>query len=213
VQSEPLHPGLINSLATINAMTSLAQRASTLISSIRLVIVASAISASMPCLAQVESNAELAKLYSEDQADREKPPQSIDWSVVGPRDEARRAAVIRILQTGGVRTASDYHAAAMVFQHGPTASDIQLAYSLAAIGSKINPDDKALKWLSAAAWDRNLMHRGKPQWYGTQYKLNETTKRFELYEVDSTAVTDEERAQLNVPSLAKAKEREAEFNR
>lgn len=179
----------------------------------RHIIAAIAFAASLPCLAQVEPNPELAKLYAEDQSDREGSPNSIDWSVVGPRDEARRAVVLRILKAGGVRTADDYHAAAMVFQHGTTPSDIQLAYSLASVGSKINPNDKSLKWLTAAAWDRNLMQRGKPQWYGTQYTLNQATKRFELYEVDPAAVTDEERAQLNVPSLAKAKEREAEFNR
>lgn len=172
-----------------------------------------AIAASLPCVAQVESNVELAKLYAEDQANRQQPPKSIDWSVVGARDEDRQATVLRILGTGGVRTANDYYAAAMVLQHGSAPSDFRLAYSLASIGSQINPDDKALKWLTAAAWDRYLMRRGKPQWYGTQYMLNPNTKRFELYEVDPDAVTDEERAQLNVPSLATAKGREAEFSR
>jgi hypothetical protein len=179
----------------------------------RHIVVAIALFTAFPCLAQVQSNAELAKLYAEDQADRNGPPGSIDWSTVGPRDEARRATVLRILRAGGVRTAADYRAAAMVFQHGPTPSDIQLAYSLASVGSMIDPDDKALKWLTAAAWDRYLVQRGKPQWYGTQYTFNEATKRFELNAVDPSAVTDEERAQLNVPSLAQAKEREAEFNR
>jgi hypothetical protein len=57
------------------------------------------------------------------------------------------------------------------------------------------------------------MTRGKPQWYGTQYTMNPETKRFELYQVDETAVTDDDRARLSVPSLAQAKEREAEINR
>ncbi|MBG6080597.1 hypothetical protein [Rubrivivax gelatinosus] len=168
---------------------------------------------SLPCLADVDSNRALAKLYAEDQADRQGSPGSIDWSVVGPRDEARRSAALRILQAGEVRTPADYHAAAMIFQHGSTPESIQMAYSLATIGSAMNPNDTSLKWLSAAAWDRYLMQRGKPQWYGTQYSLNQSTKRFELYQVDQGAVTDEERAAHNVPSLAEAKSREAEFNR
>jgi hypothetical protein len=101
----------------------------------------------------------------------------------------------------------------MIFQHGPTEQDIQAAYALASIGSLLDPTNKALKWLSAAAWDRYLMRKGKPQWYGTQYTLNQETKRFELYLVDPSAVTDGERFNLNVPSLAQAKEREAELNR
>lgn len=171
------------------------------------------LAASQACFSQVEPNPDLAKIYAEDQADRQAPPGSIDWSVVGPRDEARRSAVNRILKAGAVRAAADYHAAAMIFQHGPTEQDIQMAYALASVGTILDPNNKALKWLTAASWDRYLMRKGKPQWYGTQYTMNQETKRFELYQVDESAATDEDRARLNVPSLAKAKEREAEINR
>jgi hypothetical protein len=179
----------------------------------RTLLTAVALLATASCFAQVESSKSLARLYAEDQADRKVPPKDMDWSAVGPRDEARRASVVRILQAGEVRTAADYHAAAMIFQHGQGPEHIQMAYSLATIGSSMDPGNKGLKWLAAAAWDRFLMQRGKPQWYGTQYMLNQNTKRFELYQVDESAVTDKERAEHGVPPLAEAKAREAEFNR
>lgn len=179
----------------------------------RNLLVAAALLAGLPALAQVESNAALARLMAEDQADRKPAAGDVDWSVVGPRDDARRAAVLRMLRNGEVRTASDYFAAALIFQHGETVEDIQMAFAMASAGRAIDPTIKQLKWLSAAAWDRILMRRGKPQWYGTQYTMNEATKRMELYVVDESAVTDKERAELGVPSLAEAKAREALFNR
>lgn len=167
-----------------------------------------------PCPAQEpESNPELADLYRADQADRDGSAKAIDWTVVGPRDKARQQAVLRILQAGGVRSAADFHNAAMVFQHGSGAEDIQLAYALATLSSRLAPDDKSMKWLQAASWDRYLMRRGRPQWYGTQYQQTKATMRFQLYPVDESAVTDEERERMGVPSLSKAKEREAEFNK
>jgi hypothetical protein len=46
----------------------------------------------------------------------------------------------------------------------------------------------------------------KPQWYGTQY-VRDTNGKWVLYVMDETAVTDEERAALGVPSLVEAKKR------
>jgi len=162
--------------------------------------------------AQPASNKELAALYEADQADR-KDPAAIDWNVVGPRDRARQAITLRIMKEGGLRTAEDFHNAALIFQHGSSAEDIQLAYSLATLSVTLSPEDKAMRWLQAAAWDRNLMRQGKPQWYGTQYQFNSATQRTELYKVDESAVTDAQREAAGVPSLAQAKEREAMFNR
>lgn len=179
----------------------------------RNLLIAMALFACVPAWAQVVANPRLAQMLVEDQADRKPAVGDIDWSVVGPRDDARLAETVRLLRAGEVRTAADYHAAAMIFQHGQSVEDIQMAHALASVGRAIDPNHGALKWLSAAAWDRVLMRRGKPQWYGTQYTRNEATKRFELYVVDESAVTDKERVALGVPTLAEAKAREALFNR
>lgn len=56
--------------------------------------------------------------------------------------------------------------------------------------------------LAAAAYDRWLVHQGKPQKYGTQYRSDDG-EAFRLEEVDP-ATTDEERAEWDVPPLAEA---------
>ena len=113
----------------------------------------------LPCFAQIESNKTLASLYAEDQADRGAKPKDIDWSVVGPRDEARRTATMRILQAGEVRTAADYHAAAMIFQHGATPEDIARTVLMCPSGAlhfepkdgiaeKIPDENRIILWLN-----------------------------------------------------------------
>jgi hypothetical protein len=54
------------------------------------------------------------------------------------------------------------------------------------------------------------MSLGKPQHYGTRYKR--VDGRMVLWEVDPT-VTDEERAEWEVPTLADARRRAEEMNR
>lgn len=55
------------------------------------------------------------------QADRRST--NMDWSVVEPRDTARRTRMRAILDAGQLRTADDYYAAAFVFQHGGKPED------------------------------------------------------------------------------------------
>lgn len=182
-------------------------------STMRSLLIAIAVLNGAACLAEVVPNKDLARLYAEDQADRAVAPRTIDWSVVAPRDRARRDSVLAMLQAGEFRCAADCHAAAMIFQHGDTPEHIQLAHSLAIVASNMDPTNTGSKWLTAAAWDRYLMRRGRPQWYGTPYVLNQKTRRFERYDVDETVLTDKERSDFGVPSLADAKAREVEFNR
>jgi hypothetical protein len=116
------------------------------------------------------------------------------------------------MRAGGLSTANDYFHAAMVFQHSNTPEDNALAYGLAVTAARIDPSNKMAKWLSAAAWDRALMRRNKPQWYGTQFVKNFSTGKWELYKIDETAVTDEDREKTGVPSLARQRERANELN-
>jgi hypothetical protein len=175
--------------------------------------VAVAALAMLPAVAQTPKNdAELAELVAADQADRRPSAAGIDWSVVALRDADRRARVLEVLNTGRARTSDDFYAAALVFQHGDSLEDAELAYSLATVAARLKPTHKAAAWLTAAAWDRLLMRQGKPQWWGTQFVQMNESGRIELYQVDESAVTDAMRAARGVPSLAEAKARAEKMN-
>ena len=64
---------------------------------------------------QVRLNAELTRLYEEDQSDRSGGPGQADMA---QRDAGRRKRVLEILGQGTLKEADDYFHAAMVFQHG-----------------------------------------------------------------------------------------------
>jgi|GEM_PF-386941 len=156
------------------------------------------------------NNAELIRIFRADQADRQGPYDSIDWSKVTPRDERRRARIREILAAGGVRTSADYYHAAMVFQHSEAPADYQKAHELAVKAAELDPDNGDARWLAAAAEDRYLMSQGKPQKYGTQFK--KVNGVWQLWTVDPS-VSDDERARWNVPPLAVAKQRVDAMNR
>lgn len=59
------------------------------------------------------------------------------------------------------------------------------------------------------AYDRWLMHQGKPQKYGTQYQR--VGRHVTFYRVDPDT-TDDERAEWNVPPLAHALQRLERMN-
>ncbi len=159
--------------------------------------------------ADLPSSTELREVKSQDQAARSGLVGAIDWEVVSAQDAARRKQVAEILRKGDVKTSEDYYNAALVYQHGETADDIRLAYSLASIAVALDPEDKAAKWLAAAAWDRIMMRVGQPQWYGTQYSRPKDSEAWQLYKIDETVVSDEERKRLGVPPLAESKSRAA----
>ena len=166
--------------------------------------------ASEPSL--LENNEELTQIFDMDQADRHPGPEGIDWAAVSKRDAVRRSRTLELLRQGAVRTSEDFRHAAYIFQHGESIEDFRLALSLAWVAASIDPDNKNAKWLTAAAWDRLLMNQGHPQWYGTQYRRDPESNEWQLYEVQEDAVTDEQRIELNVPSLAKAREKIGQLN-
>ncbi|AGC44058.1 hypothetical protein MYSTI_02742 [Myxococcus stipitatus DSM 14675] len=156
------------------------------------------------------ANEELLGIYEADQGDRMGPDVTkLDWKVVSARDEARRARVKQILDGGGAKVALDYFHAAMVFQHGKEVADFQRSHSLAVKASELDPALKQARWLAAASKDRELMNLGKPQLYGTQFRVVEG--KWELYTVDPS-ITDEERAKWNVPPLGDARKKVETMN-
>lgn len=84
--------------------------------------------------ASYPSNAEMAALYEADQEDR-RAGVDIDWSVVVPRDRARRERTLQLLNAGALRSGEDYWRAAFIFQHGGETQSYLLAHTLAMIAA------------------------------------------------------------------------------
>ncbi len=61
---------------------------------------------------------ELQEIVKADQADRQIPGSKIDWNKVSAADETRSKRVAEIFAEGCFKSAGDYAAAALVFQHG-----------------------------------------------------------------------------------------------
>jgi hypothetical protein len=152
--------------------------------------------------ASTPANAELAGLVTQDQADRAVGSNKIDWNVVSQHDAARRTQALRLLDAGSLRSAEDFFNAAVIFQHGDSISDTQLALALATTSARMDPTNRYAQMLMAQAWDRILVKSGKPQWYGTQFHRSPATGKWELYPTDPTAVTEAQRTAMGLPTMA-----------
>ncbi len=139
---------------------------------------------------ELADNVKLAKLYEQDQAER--GATNPDWSVVMNHDRARSAAVDGMLKSGKVKTAKDYFHAANILIHGQTLRDMQLSYATSSIAVDLAPDNRKFKELNACAWDRIMLWRNRPQWYGTQYH-RDSSGVWELDTLDADVFTDSER--------------------
>ncbi len=159
--------------------------------------------------AVIADNEELKVLYQEDQADR--LSGEIDWSVVSVRDSLRLARVCELVDSNLIRTSEDYANAAMVFQHGSDTFASGMAVKL--MRKAVEMDSTRNKWLLAAAIDRDLMRRDVPQIYGTQYVKMGADNPWELYKIDTTKVTDEERLEYRVETLAQQRETVRRMNK
>lgn len=158
--------------------------------------------------ADVDASAELARLFKQDQADRQ--AQDIDWSVVGPRDAERERRVKALIAADALKSGMDYLHAAMILQHAHAPEDHLLAHDLCVIA--IGKGEHRAKWLAAASLDRFLTTIDRPQRFGTQYQSKGRTDPPVLLPVDPS-VTDAMRRELGVPTLAEAKQQEAEYAR
>jgi tetratricopeptide (TPR) repeat protein len=156
----------------------------------------------------ITDNSELIQIYKNDQSDRQ--TDNIDWSVVSKNDSLREVRIYQLLGSNKVKTSKDYHNAAMIFQHGGDSIAYGMAVKL--MQKSIELDSTANKWLLAAAIDRNLLSRNKPQIYGTQY-FRMRGKPWELREIDTTQISDAERMEYGVETLAEQREKVKRMNR
>ena len=154
-------------------------------------------------------NSELQKMYDEDQSSR--MSKNIDWSILSKQDKEREKRVYEMIKSGQIITGRDYYNSAMIFQHGN--DTISSSMAVKHMKKAIELDTTIDKWLLAAAIDRDLMRRGKPQIYGTQYIKNNTTNgQFVRYQIDSTKISDKERKEYNVETLAEQLVKERNMN-
>jgi tetratricopeptide (TPR) repeat protein len=158
--------------------------------------------------AQSQDNPELKKMYEEDQEARQ--VANINWKILSREDSLREVRVYQMIEQGKLTTGNDYYHSAMIFQHGrDTAAS---AMAVRQMRKAIELDPNINKWLLAAAIDRDLMRRGQPQVYGTQYTKNYGETKWKRYQIDSTKVTDEERKYYGVETLPQQKIKERQMN-
>ena len=157
---------------------------------------------------QTIDNVELKKMYDEDQGSR--MVSNIDWVQLTKNDNIRENRVYELIKDGKIVTGKDYYHSAMIFQHGKDS----VAYGMAVMQMKkaIKLDSTINKWLLAAAIDRDLMSRNKPQIYGTQYVKKGENGKWERYKIDTTQVTAKERKYYNVETLAEQVIKERNMN-
>ena len=157
----------------------------------------------------LKDNSELIEIYEDDQADRQS--ESIDWSVVSKKDSLREVRVYQLLDSNKVKTSKDYHNAAMIFQHGGDSTSYGMAVKL--MRKSIELDSTANKWLLAAAIDRYLLSKEEPQIYGTQYQKLGKEEPWKLGKMDTSKITDTERKEYGVETLAEQREKVQRMNR
>ncbi len=154
----------------------------------------------------------LKEIYIQDQKERENWKEwgkSISLEEVQKRDSDRLQTTLAIINNKELIEGIDYYHAAMVLQHSSKVEHYKLANELCL--KAIELDEQKAKWLYAATLDRYLLNSGnKYQKYGTQYKTNKDGL-FELCPIEPST-TDEMRAEFNVPTLKKLKEKELTLN-
>lgn len=148
------------------------------------------------------TNDEMTAIFNADQAARQGP--DIDWSIVGPEDDKRRARTSDLLKIGALQSADDYYHAAFVFQHGDKPSDYLMAHTLAMIATARGKPEAI--WIASATLDRYLQKIGQQQVFGTQYSSKDG-KMWTQEPYDRELISDAMRKALNVPSQAEQEQR------
>jgi hypothetical protein len=143
------------------------------------------------------SNPEMKRIFDADQSDRKSWP-NIDWSAVSKADAARRAATMKLLNAGALRSGEDFEWAANVFQHGSDPNDFLLAHTLAIVAIRKGYADGT--WIAAATLDRYLQSIKQPQIYGTQF-LNPDNSPTTQEPYNRILISDTIRRLLGVPDL------------
>ena len=154
------------------------------------------------------TNAEMTAIFDADQADRKLGP-AIDWKIVAPADQRRRARTQELLDSGALRSGDDFYHAAFVFQHGSEPADYLKAHALAVIAAARGKPSAT--WIAAATLDRYLQSIGQPQVYGTQFST--VGKKTSQGSFDRDLLSDAIRRATRVPPLTEQETQRLEFEK
>ncbi len=144
--------------------------------------------------AEQEKNIELYNLFKEDQSDRKGGLAFLDPY----NDKLRLQQVQKLIDSNSLHHSDDFYHAAMIFQHGSKPEHFQMANKLALKSAAMNPSNTNAKWLACAAEDRYLHNVGKPQVWGTQFRM---VGSWTIEPFDKVAKTDKERIENGVPTI------------
>lgn len=157
---------------------------------------------------QVKDNAVLQQMADQEQQERQKNP--IDRTELNREDGIRQLKVFELIATKEVRTAKDHLNAGIILQHGN--DTVASGMAVQCFATAIRMDSTLDRWRYAAAVDRDLLLRNKPQIYGTQFLQDAGTGKWTRYTIDSTQVSDELRRYYSVETLAEQAEKERLMN-
>lgn len=122
---------------------------------------------------------------------------------------ARAREARRIVESGGLGSARDYLRAAVLLVESSSPADWALA---AELGGKAAELGEPLGLRAAAeAIDKDLVHQGQRQRYGTQFAWDATNRVWRLHPIDP-ATTDAERNAMGVPTYAELIAAESALN-
>ena len=145
----------------------------------------------MEPLSPEELSAELERLAEEQVNDLDSEGEDRSQ-----RNKQRRERVVALYARGALRSAQDFYYASLVLLYGDDVAHFELARTFAKRAANMG---EGRAWsVIAAAWDRALLARGRPQRFGTQF-IRENG-RWSLGQVDSR-VNDDQRALYSVPPL------------
>ncbi|MBI9036274.1 MAG: hypothetical protein JEZ03_17575, partial [Bacteroidales bacterium] len=154
-----------------------------------------------------EDNPELIEMFKNDQEDR---TNHIDRNIRQKNDSLREARVYELLDSNKVLTSLDYCNAALIFHHGEDSVAYGMAVKL--MKRSIELDTTRNKWFLAALTDRYMLSINKHQIYGTQFKRLDN-KIVVREEMDSTKITDAQRIEYGVETLAEQREKIKNLNK
>ena len=157
----------------------------------------------------ISNNQELQIMHDQDQADRLPKSGEIDWETVLIRDSFRLKRAYELIDSNKVHTSKDNYNVAMIFQHGY--DTIASGMAVRTMKKAVELDQTINKWLLAAAIDRDLQRRGKPQIFGIQLTKN-NQDMWVLYDVDTIQLTDSIRKEFNVQTLAQLRANAKKMN-
>lgn len=159
--------------------------------------------------AVLTTNPEMTAIFAADQGAREHPV-TIDWRVVRPADQTRRARTQALLDAGQLSSADDFYHAAYVFQHGDEADDCLQAHALAVVAIARGKPEAI--WIAAATLDCYLQRIGQPQIYGTQF-THPPDKEWTQEPYRRDLLSDALRQANGVPPRAKQEEQRKDLAR